>query len=227
MGSGAASTKRPSPVRCRWSSFGRGIGDSPLKVLLIGAPGSGKSTQGQRLADQLGLEYIAAGDLLRAQVEARSALGLTVAAFVAQGRLVPDDLIIELVVPALHAAARRGGYVLDGFPRSLAQMCRSWGLGEKDLAGPDAVIFLAAPRDVLVERVLARAKVEGRPDDTLEVVNARIRDFDETTLPLVEYYRTRGLLRSIDASRSKDEVTRDILAALHQSSETSEGRPDR
>jgi adenylate kinase len=93
-------------------------------------------------------------------------------------------------------------------------MTQIWGRGKEDVAGPDAVILLDAPREVLIERLLVRAKVEGRSDDTPEVVRRRLREFDETTRPLVEYYRARGLLRSIDASRGKDEVTSDILAAL-------------
>ena len=185
-----------------------------MKLLLIGPPGSGKGTQGDRLAEKFGLEHIAAGDLLRAEVEAGTPIGTKAKEYLDQGELVPDELVIELVMPVVAAAVERNGYVLDGFPRSVGQAVVARGMAEEIGAVPDAVIYLDASRDVLVERILARAKTEGRSDDTAEVVHNRLEVFDEATRPLIDYYRSRGLLRVVNGDLSEEEVTAEILAAI-------------
>ena len=185
-----------------------------MNVLLIGPPGSGKGTQGERLAKRLGIKHIAAGDLLRAEVQADTSLGRKAREYMDRGELVPDQLIIDLLMPVVVEAGRDGGYLLDGFPRSVAQAKEARALADQENVGAHAVFYLDAPRDELVERILARARVEGRADDTPEVVRNRLAVFAEATAPLVGYYRDRGLLQVIDANRSEDEVTADILAAL-------------
>ncbi|HTR70809.1 MAG TPA: adenylate kinase [Mycobacteriales bacterium] len=186
-----------------------------MKLLLIGPPGSGKGTQGDRLAQRFGLAHIAAGDLLRAEVQARTPIGRAAAAYLDRGDLVPDEVVIELVVPVVIKAVEEGkGYVLDGFPRSVGQAKVARGQVEEAGATPDAVIYLDVSREELVRRILARATIEGRSDDTAEVVRNRLHVFDEATHPLVDYYRDRGLLRVVDANRSEDEVAADILAAV-------------
>jgi adenylate kinase len=185
-----------------------------MNVLLIGPPGSGKGTQGERLAKRLGLRHIAAGDLLRAEVEADTPLGREAKQYMDRGELVPDQLMIDLLMPVVIKAGQDGGYVLDGFPRSVAQAYEARWLAEQEGVGADAVIYLDAPGDELVERILSRAKVEGRADDTPDIVRKRLEVFDEATAPLVNYYRGRGLLHVVDASRPADEVTAKILSAL-------------
>jgi adenylate kinase len=185
-----------------------------MKLLLIGPPGSGKGTQGQLLSDKFGLAHIAAGDLLRAEVEAGSPLGKEAADYLDRGELVPDELVIQLIMPLVVEAVAGNGYVLDGFPRSVGQALVARGMAEEAGATPDAVIYLEASRDELVQRILARAKVEGRSDDTAEVVHNRLEVFDEATHPLVDYYRSRGLLFVIDANLSEEEVAAQILAAV-------------
>ena len=185
-----------------------------MNVLLIGPPGSGKGTQGDRLAERLGLEHIAAGDLLRAEVTADTALGRRVTDYMRRGDLVPDIVILSLLMPKVLAAADNQGYLLDGFPRSVEQAVEARKLAEQVGASPDAVIYLDAPRDVLVARIVARAEIEGRSDDNLETVTNRLRVFDEATAPLVDYYRGRGLLHVVNADQHEDEVTAEILAAL-------------
>ncbi len=185
-----------------------------MNVLLIGPPGSGKGTQGERLAQRMGLKHIAAGDLLRAEVTAGSPLGREARSYMDRGELVPDQLIIGLLMRVVIDAGLDGGYLLDGFPRSVAQAREARHLADQQGVGADAVIYLDAPRDELVERILARARIEGRADDTPHVVRNRLEVFDEATAPLVDYYRDRGLLHVIDASAREDEVTADILAAL-------------
>jgi adenylate kinase len=185
-----------------------------MNVLLIGPPGSGKGTQGERLAARLGLEHIAAGDLLRAEVAAQTALGRQVSAFMEQGDLVPDVVIISLLMPRVLAAAEVNGYLLDGFPRSVEQAREARSLAERAGASPNAVIYLDVPRDELMRRILARAEVEGRSDDNAETVANRLRVFDEATHPLVDYYRERGLLTVVDANRDAESVTEAIVSAL-------------
>jgi adenylate kinase len=185
-----------------------------MKLLLIGPPGSGKGTQGELLAQKFGLAHIAAGDLLRAEVEAGTPLGKEAADYLDRGELVPDELVIELIMPLVVASVQENGYVLDGFPRSVGQALVVRSMAEEAGAVPDAVIYLKASRDELVQRILARAKVEGRSDDTAEIVHNRLEVFDEATRPLVDYYRSRGLLYVIDADLSEEEVAAQILAAV-------------
>lgn len=185
-----------------------------MKLLLIGPPGSGKGTQGERLAARLGIEHIAAGDLLRAEVAAQTALGRQVSGLMDRGELVPDSVVLGLVLPKVLAAAEDGGYLLDGFPRSVAQAVEARKLADQVGAGPDAVVYLDVPRGELMRRILARAEVEGRADDNEETVANRLHVFDEATRPLVDYYRERGLLHVIDAAQDEDPVTAAILAAI-------------
>jgi adenylate kinase len=185
-----------------------------MKLLLIGPPGSGKGTQGELLCERFGLAHIAAGDLLRAEVEAGTPLGKEAADYLDRGELVPDQHVIDLVMPIVVAAAADRGYVLDGFPRSVGQALVARTMAEEAGAVPDAVIYLAASRDELVQRMLARAEVEERSDDTKAVVHNRLEVFDEATRPLVDYYRGRGLLHVIDADRGEEEVAAQILAAI-------------
>jgi adenylate kinase len=185
-----------------------------MNVLLIGPPGSGKGTQGARLARYLGAEHIATGDLLRAEVAAQTPLGRKVAEFMRRGDLVPDELIIDLVMPRVFDATNNGGYLLDGFPRTVAQAIEARALAERAGAGPNAVIYLDVPRPELIRRLVGRAAEEGREDDNEQTVANRLEVFDDATRPLVDYYRERGLLHVIDADRDEDAVTAAILAAL-------------
>lgn len=185
-----------------------------MNVLLIGPPGSGKGTQGEQLAQRLNLEHIAAGDLLRAEVAAGTPLGRQVDDLMERGELVPDPVILSLLIPRVLAASEANGYVLDGFPRSVEQAVEARKLADQAGAGPDAVVYLDAPRDELVRRILARAGIEGRSDDNPETVANRLQVFDEATKPLVEYYRDRGLLHVIDAAQDADAVTEEILGTL-------------
>jgi adenylate kinase len=185
-----------------------------VKVLLIGPPGSGKGTQGERLAARLGVEHIAAGDLLRAEVAEGSPLGIQVRDLVDRGELVPDVVVLGLLLPKVLGAAAAGGYILDGFPRSVDQAREARNLADQVDAGPDAVVYLDVPREELVRRIVERAKVEGRADDNEETVQNRLRVFDDATRPLIDYYGGRGLLHMIDAAQDADTVTAAILEAL-------------
>ncbi|MEP6527041.1 MAG: adenylate kinase [Nocardioidaceae bacterium] len=191
-----------------------------MKLLLIGPPGSGKGTQGVRLSERFGVEHIAAGDLLRHEVETQTPLGQQVADYLDRGELVPDQLIIDLVMPKVLAAAAANGYVLDGFPRSVGQAVEARRLAEREDSAATAAVFLDAPEDELADRLLKRAMTEGRSDDTAEVIHTRLRVFNEVTQPLLDFYADRGLLHVVDATKSVDDVTAAIIDALENA-----GRP--
>lgn len=182
-----------------------------MNIVLIGPPGSGKGTQGERVATKLGLDHIAMGDLLRAEIAAGTELGGQIAAYVERGDLVPDDLILGLITPRILDAVAGNGYLLDGFPRSVPQAREARRFAEELGASADLAVYLDVPHDVLVQRLLERARVEGRADDTPEVIENRLAVFEEATHPLVDYYRGRGLLESVDADRPLEEVTVDII----------------
>jgi adenylate kinase len=185
-----------------------------MNVLLIGPPGSGKGTQGERLAQRLGLAHIAAGDLLREEVQAGTEIGRDAKTYIDRGDLVPDAVILDLVLPRVLAAAAATGYLLDGFPRSVAQAQEARRLADRAGAAPHVVLYLDVPRDELVRRILARAAEQGRSDDNPATVRNRLEVFDEVTKPLIDYYRSRGLLKVIGADRDPDAVTAEILSAL-------------
>jgi adenylate kinase len=185
-----------------------------LRIVLLGAPGSGKGTQGPVLAAQFGATHISIGDLLRSHIAAGTELGNRVHEYVQAGELVPDDIVLELIREPVQKAAASGGYVLDGFPRSLAQAERAFALAVLLGTTADAVVYLAVPDDVVRERLVLRA-AEGREDDVdPEAVERRLRVFHSETEPLLNFYRERGLLVRVDASGTPSEVTAAMVAAL-------------
>jgi adenylate kinase len=179
----------------------RSVQTCAVRLVLLGAPGSGKGTQGARLAAHFGVPHISSGDLLRAQVEAADAAGV-----MARGDLVSDDVVLAIVARAVADAPE--GYVLDGFPRTVAQ-------AELALARIpiDKVVALELPDAVARERLAGRA-TEGRTDDDRAVVDRRLAVYHEQTRPLLDYYRPLDLLVEIDASPPVDAVTDAILRAL-------------
>jgi adenylate kinase len=191
-----------------------------VRLLLLAPPGAGKGTQGERLAAWAGVRHIAAGDLLRAIVRAGGPLGDQIAAYQARGDLVPDQIVLDALTPVVVDAAARGGYILDGFPRTLPQAVAAAELAVRLGVRLDAAIYLHAPDEVLKARLLARAGQGGRSDDTAGVIQHRLRVFAETTGPLVGYYTERGILVAVDADQEVDSVTAGIRARLAELSPT-------
>jgi len=185
-----------------------------VRLLLLAPPGAGKGTQGERLATRFRVRHIAAGDLLRAEAQAGSQLGLEIAAHQARGDLVPDQIVLDLLTPVVVEAAARGGYILDGFPRTLPQATAAAELGARLEVTLQAVVYLHAPEEVLTRRLLGRASQSGRADDTADVIRHRLQVFAETTGPLVPYYTERGILITVDADQRLESVTADIVAGL-------------
>ena len=188
----------------------------PLNVLLLGPQGSGKGTQATRISVDYGIPHIASGEILRAEMQAGTELGRRVQDVVDRGDLVSDDLMIELIKTRLGQADTDGGFVLDGFPRTTVQ---AEALDEMfgDIGRSFSVVFaLQIPDDVAVERLLRRAEIEGRADDTLEAIQRRLETYHRETSPLVEYYRVRGNLVPVHGERSENEVFAEIQSALQQ-----------
>jgi len=181
-----------------------------MRLLMIAAPGGGKGTQGERLAAKYGVQHISSGDVLRAQVRAGTPVGREVAAFQLRGDLVPDQIVFGLLTPVVAAAAARGGYILDGFPRTVPQAITAAELGRRLDLTLDAAVYLNVPDPVLLQRLLARA----RADDTAEVIRRRLQVFAETSGPLIDYYRDRGILVEVDGDQPPESITADIKARL-------------
>jgi adenylate kinase len=181
-------------------------------LVLLGPPGSGKGTQAARLSATQGIPHIATGDIFRALVQSGTPLGNRVKAYVDRGELVPDDLVIDVIRHRLADSDASHGFILDGFPRTVPQ-AQALDRLLAELNRPlDAVLYLQADRQSLIDRLQRRAEVEGRSDDRPEVIPHRIDVFLEQTAPLIDYYRRQSKLRLVDGTRSPDEVA----AAIHE-----------
>jgi adenylate kinase len=187
-----------------------------MNLLLLGPQGSGKGTQATRIAADHGIPHVSTGDMFRAAIAAGSELGRRVEPILAAGELVPDELTVELIRERLGQPDARRGFVLDGFPRNLAQaqaLDRMLGEIGRDL---DAVLYFDLPDAVAIERLLGRARAEGRTDDTPDVIQRRLGIYHEQTEPLAEYYRARDRLVPLHAERTVDEVYAELQDALEQ-----------
>ena len=187
-----------------------------MRLLLLAPPGAGKGTQGERLAAWYGVRHIAAGDLLRAQARAGGRLGGEIAACQARGDLVPDQVVLDVLTPAVVEAAAHGGYILDGFPRTLPQALAAADIAARLGVTLDAAVYLHAPEEVLTRRLLDRASQGGRTDDRADVIRHRLEVFTQTTGPLVPYYTERGILVAVDADQPPDAVTAGIQEGLSE-----------
>jgi adenylate kinase len=184
-----------------------------VKALMIAPPGAGKGTQGVVIANHFGIRHIATGDLLRDHVARGTELGRAVQHFLDRGELVPDQVVLEMVRAALEAA-KSEGYVLDGIPRTMEQARALYEIAvELDMTA-DVALHLQVEDAQLVRRLLARAAVQGRPDDTEDVIRRRLELYYDVTHPILDWYRERGILVSVDAMGSADRVGREILTAL-------------
>jgi adenylate kinase len=185
-------------------------------ILLLGPQGAGKGTQGALIAEEYGIPHIATGDMLRRAIAADGDLGRRVKPIYDSGGLVPDHLMIELIRERLSAEDAQKGFVLDGFPRTLAQAEALEDLLRELGRELDVVFEFQLDDQVGRERMLKRAAEEGRTDDTPAAIERRLRLYHEETEPLIEYYRTRGNLVGIHADRPIQEVFAEIQQALEQ-----------
>jgi adenylate kinase len=185
-----------------------------LRALLLAPPGAGKGTQGQRLADAYGVPHLATGDLLRRHVARGTRLGEEAKSYMDRGELVPDRLVIDTILPRLTGPDRPEGFVLDGFPRSLAQAEQSYHWGQAKGRTFHAVISLDVPEDELVRRLVERGRRSGRSDDNQETIRRRLAVYRESTAPLLDFYRARDILIEVDGTGSIDEVADRLRSAL-------------
>jgi adenylate kinase len=184
-----------------------------MRVLMIAPPGAGKGTQGVVIASHFGIPHIATGDLLRDHVARETPLGREVKGFLARGALVPDEVVLEMVRSAFESL-QGGGYVLDGIPRTMDQARALYEIAvELDMTA-DVALHLKVEESELVRRLLERASVQGRVDDTEEVIRHRLELYYEVTHPILDWYGERGILVSVDANRPAELVGRQILTAL-------------
>ena len=186
-----------------------------MRVLLVAPPGAGKGTQGAVIAEHFGVPHIATGDLLREHVARETKLGLQVREHLARGELVPDDVVLDMVrAEFVLAREAGGGYVLDGIPRTIAQAHATYGIGQELGMTANVALHLQVDDAEVTRRILARAAVEGRADDTAEVVANRLALYHEVTAPVLAWYAERGILITVDSTPPAADVSRQILTAL-------------
>jgi adenylate kinase len=186
-----------------------------MRLLLVAPPGAGKGTQAEMLAAHYGIAHLSSGDLLRKELAEDTEIGRAATAYVERGDLVPDDLIIAMLLGPIREANRSGGYVLDGFPRSLPQAEEAYRMARQtEGAELQAVIHLQVGRDELQRRLIARGEQEGRRDDNAATIAHRLDVYESETRPLLAFYAGRGLLVDIDGEQPVDQVFADIVAVI-------------
>ena len=184
-----------------------------MRLLLIGAPGAGKGTQAEKLAERFNIAHISSGDLLRQHVKDRTSLGETIKSYVDAGDLVPDAVVMDMLRKPVVAAAEGGGYVLDGFPRTVDQAKSAFETASKLGVEVQAAVHLDVPDEELIRRLLARGRGS---DDTEDVIAHRLEVFREMTIPLLDYYAGREWMFTVDGARTPDEVHEDIVGRLQK-----------
>ena len=191
-----------------------------MRIVLLGPPGAGKGTQAQRIIEKFSIPHLSTGDMLRAAVHAGTDIGRKAKEIMAEGKLVPDHLVVAAVIERIAQPDSKRGFVLDGFPRTIGQAVAFDELLHKDAVDLDRVVELMADEDILLDRIETRAqeaKARGhtvRADDNHEALKVRLDAYNEQTAPLIEYYRAKGILRSIDGLQAVDAVTHDVFQAI-------------
>lgn len=185
-----------------------------MRVLFMGPPGAGKGTQAALLAQRLGIVHISTGDIFRANVSQGTPLGVRAKAFMDKGEYVPDDVTNDMVRDRLTWADAAAGFILDGYPRTVAQVLELDAMLASSGDEIDAVVELTADTDELVQRLSKRAAEQGRADDTPDVIRRRLQVYAESTAPLLALFAERGIHTAVDGLGAIDDVTARLLTAL-------------
>ena len=185
-----------------------------MRLVLLAPPGAGKGTQGTRLAELYDVPHIATGDLLRTHVAEGTEIGQRISALLDAGRLVPDELVLDMVMTAITAPSAAAGYILDGYPRTVKQAIEGSAQAGGIAKGARAAVYLAAEEKELTRRLLQRASEQGRGDDTEDVIHERLETYRRETAPVIDHYRRRELLVEVDGMQSIETVTSEIVSAL-------------
>lgn len=184
------------------------------RLLIIGPPGAGKGTQAERIAAALRIPAISTGDIFRRNVGERTELGVLAKSYMDKGEYVPDSVTNDMVDARLREPDAADGFLLDGYPRTLAQVDALDAMLERAGSPLDAVLLLEVDLDAVVGRLVQRGAEQGRSDDTEETIRRRIDVYGEQTSPLIDVYDRRGLVRRVDGMASIDQVTAAIMEAL-------------
>ncbi|MBO9588182.1 adenylate kinase [Devosia sp.] len=185
-----------------------------MRLILLGPPGAGKGTQAKILVEAYGIPQLSTGDILRAAIAAQTPLGLEAKAIMDRGDLVSDAIVNGIVSERIDAEDCKPGFILDGFPRTIAQAQALDDMLKAKGIKLDAVIELTADADELVRRVIQRSKDSNRPDDNPEVIRKRLDVYQTSTAPLVDYYSRQGLVKTVDGMEAVETVTAAIKTAL-------------
>lgn len=190
--------------------------DAPAarRLLIVGPPGAGKGTQAARIAEALSIPAISTGDIFRANVSGQTELGVLAKSYMDKGEYVPDSVTNDMVRARLAEDDATGGFLLDGYPRTLPQVDALDAVLADLGASLDAVLLLEVDNDAVVARLVARGAEQGRSDDTEETIRRRLEVYAEQTAPLIDVYEQRGLVRRVDGMASIDEVTASLLDVL-------------
>jgi len=185
-----------------------------MRLILFGPPGAGKGTQANKIANSYVAAHISTGDMLRAAVKNGTELGVLAKSYMDKGELVPDNVIIGIIKDRIKEGDAETGFMLDGFPRTIAQAEALSEMLEAENESIDIVISLEVNDEEITDRILQRAKIEGRLDDTEDVVRNRLSVYRNQTEPLKDYYRSEGVLAEVDGMGTIDEVFERIQAVL-------------
>ncbi|NYI79366.1 adenylate kinase [Nocardioides panzhihuensis] len=185
-----------------------------MRLIIMGPPGAGKGTQAKFIAEHFGIPAISTGNILRANVDAGTPLGVEADSYMSKGEYVPDSVMNLMVRNRIDEPDAAKGFLLDGYPRTLAQVEELDGMIRFTGHALDAVVVLTVDKDEIVQRLLQRAELEGRSDDTEEVIRRRQEVYLEETAPLIEVYKGRGLVHEIDGMGDVDDVTKRIFDEL-------------
>ena len=191
-----------------------------VRIVLLGPPGAGKGTQAKRIVGEYNMPHISTGEMLRAAAQAATGIGRKVKQAMANGKLVPDALVLNAVVERISQPDARRGFVLDEFPRTMSQAVTFDDLLDTEGLALDHVVELRADEKVLLDRIMTRARETAedggavRVDDNRETLKVRIEAYNEQTAPLIDYYRSRNILRSVDGLQPVDAVTARLFEVI-------------